>query len=295
MSHSATLSVRARLTPSGPSVSRRHPSATKSSSSSLTTVPARSLSHRQVLLKSSTGARALRNTSSGSALHVTRRPACFSVAASASTQDYDEAISSARSVLLEAAETKSTEGDKVVDALLTLEKTVRSKAKEDPTVAEDLLQSLNGAWRLVFTTGTVDSQKKYGGRINYFPVKAAQCFDTSTMTLTNGIYIGDFALLKFFGPFEFNLKSRKLEFDFYDIAVFGFKFNLGRGGAADIGQATGLGSNNNKKLVESGKKPFFNWISADEDIATARGGGGGLALWRRDKEMEARNEAEKGQ
>tara|TARA_B100000524_G_scaffold190291_1_gene98630 strand:- start:595 stop:711 length:117 start_codon:yes stop_codon:yes gene_type:complete len=26
---------------------------------------------------------------------------------------------------------------------------------------------------------------------------------------------------------------------------------------------------------------FFNWISADEQIATARGGGGGLALWRR--------------
>ena len=30
-----------------------------------------------------------------------------------------------------------------------------------------------------------------------------------------------------------------------------------------------------------------NWISADDEIATARGGGGGLALWRRDTEMEA--------
>ena len=30
------------------------------------------------------------------------------------------------------------------------------------------------------------------------------------------------------------------------------------------------------------------WISADADIATARGGGGGLALWRRDAEMEAK-------
>ena len=32
---------------------------------------------------------------------------------------------------------------------------------------------------------------------------------------------------------------------------------------------------------------FFNWISADAEIATARGGGGGLALWQRDAEMEA--------
>ena len=36
-----------------------------------------------------------------------------------------------------------------------------------------------------------------------------------------------------------------------------------------------------------GKKAFFNWIFADEEVALARGGGGGLALWRRDSEMEA--------
>ena len=49
-----------------------------------------------------------------------------------------------------------------------------------------------------------------------------------------------------------------------------------------IGAASGLGSKNNKDLiVKQKKKPFFNWISANENIATARGGGGGLALWRR--------------
>mmetsp|Transcript_108987 Transcript_108987/g.316812 ORF Transcript_108987/g.316812 Transcript_108987/m.316812 type:complete len:125 (-) Transcript_108987:63-437(-) len=113
------------------------------------------------------------------------------------------------------------------------------------------------------------------------------------MTLTNAIYAGNFALLKFYGPFEFNLASRKLEFDFYDLAVLGVKFSLGRGGAADIGAATGLGSSNNKQLVENDKKPFFNWVSADENIATARGGGGGLALWKRDLEMEVINANEK--
>ena len=51
--------------------------------------------------------------------------------------------------------------------------------------------------------------------------------------------------------------------------------------AAEIGAATGLGSENNVKLAEQGKKPFFNWIDCDDVIATARGGGGGLALWTR--------------
>ena len=37
----------------------------------------------------------------------------------------------------------------------------------------------------------------------------------------------------------------------------------------------------NRKLVEGGKKAFFNWVSADQDVAVARGGGGGLALWKR--------------
>jgi hypothetical protein len=30
-----------------------------------------------------------------------------------------------------------------------------------------------------------------------------------------------------------------------------------------------------------GRRAFFDWISADDAIATARGGGGGLALWKR--------------
>jgi hypothetical protein len=76
-----------------------------------------------------------------------------------------------------------------------------------------------------------------------------------------------------------------------------------------------LGSDANNELIEKGKKPFFNWISADNEIATARGGGtryllyanryihniknslyhhklsftfkgGGLALWRRVTEKE---------
>ena len=38
------------------------------------------------------------------------------------------------------------------------------------------------------------------------------------MKITNSIMVGDFSLIKFFGPFDFNLKTRKLEFDFTAIA-----------------------------------------------------------------------------
>lgn len=68
--------------------------------------------------------------------------------------------------------------------------------------SRDTYANLDGAWRLIFTTGTLDTQKRIGRKINYFPLKAAQCFNTDTMKLTNGIFVGDFELVKFFGEFE---------------------------------------------------------------------------------------------
>ena len=68
--------------------------------------------------------------------------------------------------------------------------------------SRETLENLDGSWRLIFTTGTIDTQKKIGRKINYFPIKAAQSFFTDTMTLSNGIYLGDFEILKFFGEFE---------------------------------------------------------------------------------------------
>merc|ERR1719296_339886 len=113
---------------------------------------------------------------------------------------------------------------------------MRKKAKAEPeTAPQEVLSNLNGEWRLVFTTGTKDSQKKMGAKINYFPIKAVQSFDTTSdpMGIQNGIFIGDFALIKFFGDFEFDLKKRKVEFDFDQIAVLGFTIDLGKGKAAE--------------------------------------------------------------
>lgn len=192
------------------------------------------------------------------------------------------------SLLKNAAETRNENSDEVVDALSSLEKLMREKNKLDNgQTGDETIKNLNGSWRLIFTTGTVDSQKKLGGRINYFPLKAVQSFNVDTGAISNGIYVGDFSIINFFGAFTWNNKSRKLEFDFDQISLFGLKFNLPSGGAAKIGQSTGLGSENNQQLIATGKRPFFNWISADLNIATARGGGGGLALWQRvDVEIE---------
>ena len=190
----------------------------------------------------------------------------------------------------QAALTKTEDPEAVCEALLQLEKQMREVSKaDDGALSRATLAALDGAWRLVFTTGTVETQSKLGRKINYFPIRATQTFDTSAspMAITNGIFLGDFAVLKFFGTFDWLEDRRRLEFDFDAIAVFGFKFDLPKGGAEELGAATGLGAKNNVKRAKSGKKAFFNWISADEGIATARGGGGGLALWRRDTEMEA--------
>ena len=193
----------------------------------------------------------------------------------------EEEIAPLKGILSRASQSRSEDPQKVVDALLSLEKLMRKKSSEDSgETSAATIQALNGSWRLIFTTGTVDTQKKMG-RINYFPLKAVQSFDTESWSITNGIYIGDFPLLKFFGSFEWLPAPRRLVFDFDQISVLGLKFDLPKGGAAEIGGSTGLGSKENSKLVKQGRKPFFNWISADEEIATARGGGGGLALWRR--------------
>ena len=48
------------------------------------------------------------------------------------------------------------------------------------------------------------------GSVNYFPIKAEQSFDTRSMTITNGIFAGDFALLKFFGEFAWDEPKRKV-------------------------------------------------------------------------------------
>ncbi len=205
--------------------------------------------------------------------------------ASTSTATPDTEIEEAKSLLCRAAETKLENPDRVLDALESLEKNCKKKHKENPAeFSKDILDNISGEWRLIFTTGTKERQKKSGGRVNYFPLKAIQSFDATVepKVIENGIYAWDLPLIRFSGDFDFDERKRKLEFDFDLIEIFGLiKIKLGRKEVAKIGASTGLGSANNEKLADNGRRAFFDWISADENIATARGGGGGLALWKR--------------
>ena len=207
----------------------------------------------------------------------------------------DSGIQSSLEVLYRAADSKSEDPDSVVASILNLEKLMREKNKIDPELKDATLEALAGAgtekrnWRLVFTTGTVDTQKKTG-QVNYFPIKAIQSFckeaggGVDTGTIENGIYLGRWPVVKFAGDFDWTSPSAsvaKLTFDFSSITLFGsWTIPLKVGEAAAMGAKSGLGSRGNVELEKRGKRPFFNWISADERIATARGGGGGLALWR---------------
>ena len=214
------------------------------------------------------------------------------LSSTAADEDVDASIEKAKEVLYRAAETKAEDSDTVVGALLDLEKLMRQKNKGNEDVMDSTLDALSGngggSWRLVFTTGTINTQERTG-RINYFPIKATQSFNKgeNPWLIENGIYLGDFPVVKFKGDFDWMASSKsgvtKLTFDFTSIKLLNFlDIQLKPGEAASLGAKSGLGSEGNVDLVEKqGKRPFFNWISADDKIATARGGGGGLALWKR--------------
>eukprot|EP00522_Entomoneis_paludosa_P013769 CAMPEP_0172444046 /NCGR_PEP_ID=MMETSP1065-20121228/4184_1 /TAXON_ID=265537 /ORGANISM="Amphiprora paludosa, Strain CCMP125" /LENGTH=235 /DNA_ID=CAMNT_0013194463 /DNA_START=73 /DNA_END=781 /DNA_ORIENTATION=+ len=198
---------------------------------------------------------------------------------------YPDEIQANLEFLARAADTQAEDPDAVYEALSTLERQMRTFAKSDSTVALNLQDQLTGDWRLIFTTGTKQTQERRGGaRINYFPIKAIQSFDTTVQpnTIENGIYVGQFPLLQFRGTMEFDLRKCRLEFDFDFLELVGFiGLNLKKGQAASLGSQSGLGSESNVANAAKDKSAFFNWISADQKIATARGGGGGLALWKR--------------
>ena len=207
-------------------------------------------------------------------------------APAASVAPAEPDVDAAKQLLCRAAETKREKPSEVVDALYSLERHCKAQFRDDPAAfSEQILANLSGSWRLVLTTGTKERQRKYGKAVAYFPLKAIQKFDATTEPkfIENGIYgpLG-LPLVRFTGDFDFDVRRRKLEFDFDRVVILGsLTFELSRKEVAQIGATTGLGSANNEKLADRGKRAFFDWISADADIATARGGGGGLALWKR--------------
>mmetsp|Transcript_21893 Transcript_21893/g.30048 ORF Transcript_21893/g.30048 Transcript_21893/m.30048 type:complete len:229 (+) Transcript_21893:47-733(+) len=172
----------------------------------------------------------------------------------------------ANALLAQACETRDVAPDLLLDSIVFLEREQRRRRRgggggSGGGSASGDLERVSGCWQLVFTTGDKKTEKNFG-RINYFPVKAVQCFDAQTMGITNGIFLGDFALLKFFGTFTWIDERTRLEFDFDKVAVLGLEFGFGQKEPPKV-------------------PPAFNFIAIEEKIVVARGAGGGLALWRR--------------
>ncbi|CAM9296760.1 unnamed protein product [Choristocarpus tenellus] len=165
-----------------------------------------------------------------------------------------ETAEDAKAILLRAAKTRDQEPEAVIEAIRFLEKT-----RESSTSKFDLLTK-DGNWRLIFTTGDVKTQKKIGGKISYVPIKAVQVFKPD-FSITNGVYLGSFPLLKFTGTFTWAEDKSRLEFTFDRVAVLGFEFPYNQG--------------------ESKVQPGFTFIEVTTDFVIARGAGGGLALWLR--------------
>ena len=162
---------------------------------------------------------------------------------------------------------------------MPLEKLMRKRNKLDEgRTSAETLAALKGSWRLVFTTGTVDSKKI--GKINYFPIKAVQSFDTDAMTLSNGIFLGDYAVLKFFGEWSWQ-EGPKVEFDFNKLELFNSAFlNLKKGVAAKLGRSSSLGSSNNEELVR-GERALLQLDKCRREHCHRQRRWWSLALWKK--------------
>ncbi|BAY65783.1 hypothetical protein NIES22_58900 [Calothrix brevissima NIES-22] len=190
--------------------------------------------------------------------------------------------------LSQAAATYRGEGGKLpnpavlVDALLAAE----TAAKQQRLVYN--FESLLGEWRLCFATGTRKVRQRGGivlGKGVYLPKFAAAQISFSATSeqdlgkgeIGNQVKVGP-VLLKLTGPAKYLNKKNLLAFDFTQMQI-------------NLANLTVYNGKIRSGKVESGdfysqpiaKLPFFAFFLITEDFIAARGRGGGLALWIREK------------
>ncbi|TBR57219.1 hypothetical protein B4U84_14370 [Westiellopsis prolifica IICB1] len=169
----------------------------------------------------------------------------------------------------------------VVNALLQAEKATKQQK------IQYSFTSLLGQWRLYFITGTRKFKKRGGielGRGFYLPKLASAhiCFAPTDIAdgkgeIGNQVQLGPL-LLKLTGPAKYLGKKNLLTFDFTQmhISLFGrvvYKQQI-RGGESQTEDFY------NQTIA---KLPFFSFFLITENLIAARGRGGGLAIWIRDK------------
>lgn len=173
----------------------------------------------------------------------------------------------------------------VVNALLQAEKAAKQQRLNYS------LESLLGRWRLCFVVATRKARQRGGivlGRGFYVPkiVKAQISFNAqaplstqtpSPLQIGNQLQIGSLSL-QLTGPAQYLGKKNLLAFDFthmqlclFGRALYSGNFRKGQAQAQDFYHQS------------IAKLPFFAFFLATEEFIAARGRGGGLAIWIKDK------------
>jgi len=183
-------------------------------------------------------------------------------AASGSPSDPKAALET----LAQSALTREEEPEAVFDAIRVLEK---ARKEVDGSNFE---KQLTGSWRLVYTTGTKQTEGEVG-RINYVPIVAVQTFDMEKRFIRNGVYLGPLTL-EFEGKLTWIQDRLRLEFDFDELKLCGFSVPLPDALRSTLGM---------KSSTPYKRQPAFDFVAADEKIMAARGAGGGVALWLRNE------------
>jgi hypothetical protein len=179
------------------------------------------------------------------------------------------------------SKTKLPSSSQVVNALLKLEKTPKNEQDSYS------LSNLAGSWNLRFITGTKKTRKKAGiilGTGKYIPklIKIQITYKTESSTANIGQVINcvklAFCELSLTGPIRFLPQKRILAFDFTYLKISVGGLTLYQGYIQN-----GVGREKlfaEKKLKD---QAFFKYFLIKDNFIAARGKGGGLALWIREK------------
>jgi hypothetical protein len=196
-------------------------------------------------------------------------------------QDVNTSTSDFTTILNRAA--KSSDRP-TTDAMITALQSAEITARQEKLVIP--FESLLGEWRLCFATGASKDKQRGGiklGRGYYLPkftpasIAFTRNLASSAGTATNQLLVGGIHL-KFTGPCRYPGKKNLLIFDFIQIQfqVFGKTVYQGK-------IRSGKSSEEDFTQLSIAKLPFFAFFWAGTNGIAARGRGGGLALWVRDK------------
>eukprot|EP00887_Chlorella_sp_A99_P004843 scaffold4.g4843.t1 len=188
-----------------------------------------------------------------------RGPARGVAACAAASASVEEAVG----VLHRAAESPTVPPKELFAAMRALEKAAPS-SREDMAAWPATVggtASPGRRWRLVFTTGTKETQDAMKGR-----------WDASQGEIENGIFLGRLFALTFVGPYSIEGKILAFDFDTLRLRLGPWTAPLQLKGPLPRGPGA------YRRVKDS---PFFSFFYVDERVIAARGRSGGIAMWAR--------------